>query len=199
MADRPAVPARSRLHVADALARRRVSLGFVTAIAVVAFAQPAWTAWQAGLAVAAAGEAIRIWAAGHLEKGREVTRSGPYQWTGHPLYVGSSIMALGVALACRSVIVAAVIFVYMAATLTAAVRSEEAFLSRTFGDAYDRYRRSASEESRVSRGSRPRRRVCASCAADCAAPIISCLRGAGCTAPYRVRQTWVYPAEARRA
>jgi protein-S-isoprenylcysteine O-methyltransferase Ste14 len=144
MADTPATPDRSRAGLADAVARRRVSLGFLTAVAVVVFAQPAWTAWQVGLAVAAAGEAIRIWAAGHLEKGREVTRSGPYQWTGHPLYFGSSLIALGVALACRSVVVAAVIVVYMAATLTAAVRSEEAFLSRTFGDAYDRYRRSAS-------------------------------------------------------
>ena len=89
-----------------------------------------------------AGEAIRIWAAGHLEKGREVTRSGPYQWTGHPLYVGSSIMALGVAAACGSVVVAALILLYMASTVTAAVRTEEAFLRRTFGDAYVRYQRS---------------------------------------------------------
>ena len=27
-----------------------------------------------------AGEALRLWAAGHLEKGKEVTRSGPYRW-----------------------------------------------------------------------------------------------------------------------
>jgi protein-S-isoprenylcysteine O-methyltransferase Ste14 len=128
--------------LAEVLAQRRVPLGFVSAIAVIAFAQPTWPAWQAGLGVAAIGEAIRLWAAGHLEKGREVTRSGPYQWTGHPLYVGSSIMALGVAIACRSVVVAAVIVVYMSSTLIAAIRSEQAFLSRTFGATYDRYRRS---------------------------------------------------------
>ena len=39
-----------------------------------------------------AGEALRIWAAGHLEKGREVTASGPYRWTRHPLYLGSTII-----------------------------------------------------------------------------------------------------------
>ena len=31
---------------------------------------------------------------------------------------------------------------YMGSTLTAAIRTEEAFLRRTFGDAFDRYQRS---------------------------------------------------------
>jgi protein-S-isoprenylcysteine O-methyltransferase Ste14 len=129
-------------RLAEALARRRVPLGFLAAASALAFAHPTWATWRAGAAVALVGEAVRVWAAGHLEKGREVTRSGPYQWMGHPLYAGSSIMALGVAVACRSVVVATVTLIYMAATVTAAVRTEEAFLRRTFGDAYDRYRRS---------------------------------------------------------
>ena len=45
-----------------------------------------------GGAIALAGEAVRVWAAGHVEKSREVTRSGPYRWTRHPLYLGSSII-----------------------------------------------------------------------------------------------------------
>ena len=138
-------PVQPRARLAEALARRRVPLGFLAAASAVVFAHPTWTTWQAGLGIALVGEAIRVWASGHLEKGREVTRSGPYQWTGHPLYVGSSIMALGVAVACRSAVVAGLTFIYMAATLTAAVRTEEAFLRRTFGDTYDRYRRSFGE------------------------------------------------------
>ena len=125
----------------DLLVRRRVALGFVAAMAAVVFANPTWPAWSAGLAVALAGEAVRVWAAGHLEKSREVTRSGPYRWMRHPLYVGSSIVALGVVLASRSVIVAFVAALYIGTTIPAAIRSEEAFLTRTFGDAYDRYRR----------------------------------------------------------
>lgn len=131
--------------LAERLARWRVPIGFLAAASALVFAHPTWTAWRAGVVIALAGEAIRVWAAGHLEKGREVTRSGPYQWTGHPLYVGSAVMAIGVAVACRSVAVAALTFVYMASTLTAAVRTEEAFLRRTFGDTYDRYRRSFGE------------------------------------------------------
>src|SRR5690349_12590611 len=76
------------------LARKRVPLGFVTTIAALILARPTWATWGYGLVVALIGLAIRVWAAGHLEKGREVTSSGPYRWTGHPLYVGSSILAL---------------------------------------------------------------------------------------------------------
>jgi len=129
------------------LARRRVPLGFATAIAAALLAQPTWSSWRAGLLVAVVGEVIRIWAAGHLEKGREVTRSGPYRFTAHPLYVGSSVLAAGVVIAANDVIVAALAIVYMAATLTAAVRTEEAFLRGRFGGAYDEYRRSGGNET----------------------------------------------------
>jgi protein-S-isoprenylcysteine O-methyltransferase Ste14 len=126
----------------DFLARRRVALGFVVALAAAFFARPTWESWRIGLIVAGAGEGLRIWAAGHLEKGREVTRSGPYRWTAHPLYVGSSVIAAGIAIASHSHVVVLLAAVYMGATITAAVRTEEAFLRRTFGPAYDDYRRS---------------------------------------------------------
>jgi protein-S-isoprenylcysteine O-methyltransferase Ste14 len=124
------------------LARRRVALGFVFGIAAIYFARPTWVSLAAGAAVALVGQAVRLWAAGHLEKSREVTTSGPYQFTRHPLYVGSSIMAIGVAIGCRSLLVAAVVALYMASTITAAIRSEEAFLRERFGDAYDAYAQS---------------------------------------------------------
>ncbi len=131
--------ARRRARVAEVLARRRVPLGFIVAAATLALAQPTWRTWQIGLAVALAGEIIRVWAAGHLEKGREVTRSGPYRWTRHPLYVGSTVIALGVVIASRSAAVALVAAVYMGSTLTAAVSVEEAFLRSAFGATYDEY------------------------------------------------------------
>lgn len=121
------------------LARRRVALGFVFGVGVVWLAQPTWRSLALGAAVALVGQAVRLWAAGHLEKSREVTSSGPYRFTRHPLYVGSSIMGLGVALGARSVVVALLVLIYMATTITAAIRSEEAFLRERFGDAYDAY------------------------------------------------------------
>lgn len=131
------------------LARRRVALGFVTAVVVILAAQPTWSSLAWGAAVGAIGEAIRVWAAGHLEKNREVTSSGPYRFTRHPLYLGSSLMALGVVVATRSLIAAAAVILYMVVTIGAAIRTEEADLRARFGDAYDAY-----AQSRAPRASR---------------------------------------------
>ena len=131
--------------LAAALARKRVALGFVAGAAVLVAASPTWTTWRTGLVVAAVGEGIRIWAAGHLEKGREVTRSGPYRWIRHPLYAGSGLIAAGVVIASNNLVVALLATIYMVATITAAVTTEEAFLRQTFGDAYGRYQRAEGE------------------------------------------------------
>jgi protein-S-isoprenylcysteine O-methyltransferase Ste14 len=133
------------VSLTQTLARRRVALGFLAATAALVLARPTPLTWCIGLVIAAAGEAIRIWAAGHLEKGSEITRSGPYRWSRHPLYIGSSIIAAGIVIASRSVPVGVVTAFYMGATLTAAIRTEEAFLTGRFGDAYDRYRESRAD------------------------------------------------------
>jgi protein-S-isoprenylcysteine O-methyltransferase Ste14 len=122
-----------------------VPLGFVTAAVTLALARPTWRSLGVGFTVAVLGELIRIWAAGHLEKSREVTRSGPYRFMRHPLYVGSGVMAAGIIIAASSAVVALVAAVYMTSTVVAAVRTEEAFLRRTFGDTYDRYRSSTAD------------------------------------------------------
>ena len=118
------------------LARLRVPLGFLFAMVVLWLAAPTWRTLSWGLPVAALGELLRIWAAGHLEKSREVTRSGPYRWLRHPLYVGSSLMAAGLAIAAGSAVVAVIVLVYMATTITAAIVTENAFLRETFGADY---------------------------------------------------------------
>jgi len=93
-----------------------------------------------GGAIAAIGEALRVWTAGHVEKGREVTTSGPYRWTAHPLYLGSSIIGTGLVVATASWIVALLVASYLAISLTAAMRTEEAELTAKFGDEYREYR-----------------------------------------------------------
>lgn len=129
----------------DLLARRRVRLGFAIGVIAIILARPTWDAWRAGFAVAVLGELFRIWAAGHLEKSRDVTRSGPYRLTRHPLYLGSIVMAAGVVIACRSVGVAILTAIYLGTTIPAAIRSEEVLLTRQFGDTYERYRESRAD------------------------------------------------------
>ena len=121
------------------LTRFRVALGFLMAGLVLWLSQPRWSTWVAGAIVAGCGELLRIWAAGHIEKSREVTSSGPYRFTRHPLYMGSTLIGIGVAVASASVVVAAIIGVYLGLTLSAARRSEEAHLREKFGDSYDAY------------------------------------------------------------
>src|SRR5580765_5688800 len=122
------------------VARMRVPAGFVAGVVVLWLAEPKWRTLQVGGFVALIGEALRIWAAGHLEKGREVTRSGPYALTRHPLYAGSTIMGVGGAIAANNLVVAALVFAYLAVTITAAIRSEEAHLTDKFGAEYPAYR-----------------------------------------------------------
>ncbi len=121
------------------LARWRVPLGFACGVAVLWLARPTPRWLMVGGAIAAAGELLRIWAAGHLEKGREVTGSGPYRLTRHPLYAGSAIISLGAAVASARVSVAVLIGVYMVITIASAIRHEEAGMRTSFGDQYDAY------------------------------------------------------------
>lgn len=122
------------------IARLRVTIGFIAGIAALWLAQPTGLSLALGTLVAAIGEAVRVWAAGHLEKGREVTRSGPYGLTRHPLYLGSSLIGIGLAIASASLVVAVLVIAYLAITLTAAIRTEEAHLTDKFGAAYPAYR-----------------------------------------------------------
>ena len=128
------------------LARLRVALGFFSSVLVLGLARPTARTLVVGTAIALVGECLRIWASGHLNKAREVTASGPYRWFAHPLYVGSSIMGVGLAVVSARPLVAGVIALYLLVTLTAAVKNEEAFLRRTFGDQYDRYRGGAGDD-----------------------------------------------------
>ena len=134
------------------IARLRVSIGFISSIVVLVLAEPTARSLAIGAVVAAAGEAVRVWAAGHLEKGREVTTSGPYAFTRHPLYLGSALIGIGLAVASARAVVAALVLAYLAVTLTAAIRTEEAHLTEKFGAEYPAYRagRAAGEGRRFS-------------------------------------------------
>lgn len=127
------------------LARYRVTLGFVVGVICFALARPTWTTFLYGAAIAIPGELLRLWAAGHIDKGREITRSGPYRFVRHPLYLGSTIMALGFALASGSIVVVVLVMGYMIATLAAAMLTEERALDEKFQGAYSAYKEGRAE------------------------------------------------------
>ena len=136
----PAAARSDQIGVLQRLARWRVPMGFVVGPLVIFLASPTPTSLIVGGIVAAAGEAVRIWAAGHLNKSREVTSSGPYRWVAHPLYVGSSIVGAGLAIASNHPGAVIAIALYLGVTIGIAIKAEEAFLRGKFGDESDRYR-----------------------------------------------------------
>jgi len=117
-------------------ARLRVPLGWVAGAAVIALARPRPWSLAAGLVLGLAGEAIRIWASGHIEKTRVLATGGPYAHTRNPLYLGSTLMAAGIALAAASPWAALGAAAYFLAFYPSAIRGEAAFLAGRFPDVY---------------------------------------------------------------
>ncbi len=48
-----------------------------------------------GAAIALVGEWLRLWAAGHLRKNKQLTTTGPYSYVKNPLYIGTLLITLG--------------------------------------------------------------------------------------------------------
>jgi protein-S-isoprenylcysteine O-methyltransferase Ste14 len=103
---------------------------------VLALARPRGWSLLAGLVLGLAGEAVRIWASGHIEKTRVLATGGPYAHTRNPLYLGSALMAAGIALAAATPWAALAVAGYFLAFYPSVVREEAAFLADRFGGAY---------------------------------------------------------------
>jgi protein-S-isoprenylcysteine O-methyltransferase Ste14 len=116
--------------------RLRVSVGWALGILVLYLAQPTPRSLALGLPLVALGEVIRLWASGHIEKTQVLATGGPYAHTRNPLYVGSALLALGLALAAASLWVAGAVIVYFAAFYPSVMREEAHFLRRKFPDEY---------------------------------------------------------------
>jgi protein-S-isoprenylcysteine O-methyltransferase Ste14 len=120
-------------------ARWRVRLGYVLAIFVLWFARPTPRSVVYGALVGLLGLWIRAYAAGYLHKQSVLTVTGPYAHTRNPLYLGSSVLALGAAVATRSWISALILLAYFAGVYTVVMRREERELYAQHGQAFKTY------------------------------------------------------------
>jgi protein-S-isoprenylcysteine O-methyltransferase Ste14 len=119
--------------------RWRVRAGYPLSILYIALATPTIAFIAIGAAVAAIGLIVRAAAAGHLRKLETLTTSGPYAWTRNPLYLGSSLLAAGFAIAGGSLWSALVIAAYFLIFYPAVMKKEEAELHGRYGKAFDDY------------------------------------------------------------
>jgi len=81
--------------------RIRVPAGTLLGVIFLLLMRPSGSSLWLGGSIAACGAGIRTWAAGHIDKGRMLARTGPYAFTRNPLYFGSLVMAVGVIVAGR--------------------------------------------------------------------------------------------------
>ncbi|MDA2937476.1 isoprenylcysteine carboxylmethyltransferase family protein [Acidobacteria bacterium AH-259-A15] len=117
----------------------RVPAGFAYAVLYLYVAQPRPTWYCLGLLVAATGLAMRVWAAGCLEKFQELAISGPYLWSQNPLYFGSFLIGLGFTLAGARVWMVAVFLVLFFGIYLPVMRREEEELLQAYGSEYEAY------------------------------------------------------------
>ncbi len=129
------------------LARLRLAATFLLVAVLVGFARPTPASVTVGFAIAAVGEAIRFWAAGHLLKTQELATSGPYRYTRNPLYLGRLLIFTGLCAMCllphglNWLVLLCGYAAFFGYYLPRKERVEPARLRAIHGEAYERYRR----------------------------------------------------------
>jgi len=123
----------------DFFSRWRVRLGYLLGVVVLFLARPTPPSILLGAAVGLIGLFIRAYAAGYLHKQEVLTTTGPYACTRNPLYFGSSILALGAALALHSWLAAALILAFFAVVYAFVMGREEMELRAKHGAAFEAY------------------------------------------------------------
>lgn len=114
------------------LSRMRVPAGWVLGLLVLALSHPTRETLVMGLALALPGELLRLWASGHIDKTRALATGGPYAHTRNPLYLGSLLLAVGVAVAAGDPWVLLAVCAYFLAFYPSVMKEEADFLRAKF-------------------------------------------------------------------
>lgn len=105
---------------------------------LVAEPEPAW--FIPGAILTLAGELLRLWAAGHLRKNKQLTTTGPYAYVKNPLYLGTLLITTGYSAMAKNVYIMIAgfvwFFIYYAPYKK---KQEQEKLIGTFGDKWLEY------------------------------------------------------------
>lgn len=123
---------------ADFVQRLRVVAGFLLLLNFAFFAQPTPASLLVGVSFSLVGLSLRSWAAGHLAKNQELATSGPYGYVRNPLYIGTLLVAIGVVIACRSLVLAIIAAAVFLLVYLPVIELEEQHLRAIFPE-YQRY------------------------------------------------------------
>jgi len=122
---------------AELAARTRVPLGFALSVLYAVWAAPSLPRFATGGALAALGVVLRAWATGHLDKNRALATSGPYAHTRNPLYLGTTLVAGGFAVAGGNWWLAVCFALFLALWYLPVVGEEESHLASLFPEFRD--------------------------------------------------------------
>jgi protein-S-isoprenylcysteine O-methyltransferase Ste14 len=117
---------------ADAVARLRVPSGFLIVIVFAWFSRPTPESMAIGLPLSVIGLALRAWAAGCLAKNQQLATGGPYAYTRNPLYIGTLLVAAGLAAASRSIGLAILFAAVFLLVYLPVIQNEEQHLRKIF-------------------------------------------------------------------
>jgi protein-S-isoprenylcysteine O-methyltransferase Ste14 len=127
------------LKSAEWLRRHRRTLGIPLVLAALLLSHFDRRFLWPSLILVGLGEALRIWAAGHLRKDQSLTTGGPYRWIRNPLYLGSFLIAIGFCLVAGSIWVWILVAAYFLVCYLPVIRYEEKALSEKFPNDYREY------------------------------------------------------------
>jgi hypothetical protein len=96
------------------------------------FSRPSAESMAIGIPISLLGLALRAWAAGCLAKNRELATGGPYAYTRNPLYIGTLLVAAGLAIAARSPGLAALFAAVFLLVYLPVIQNEEQHLRQIF-------------------------------------------------------------------
>jgi protein-S-isoprenylcysteine O-methyltransferase Ste14 len=119
----------------------RVPAGTLLGVIFLLLMHPSVRSIVIGGSIALAGGLIRVWAAGHIEKGRVLTQGGPYALSRNPLYLGSLFMALGILVAGQGYWLLIPFALFFVAFYVPVMRAEEDELLQGHGEAFLNYAR----------------------------------------------------------
>jgi protein-S-isoprenylcysteine O-methyltransferase Ste14 len=119
---------------ADAVARLRVPSGFLIVAAFAWFSAPTVRWLAVGLPLSLVGLALRAWAAGCLAKNQQLATGGPYAYTRNPLYLGTLLVAAGLAIASRSLGLGVLFATVFLLVYLPVIQLEEQHLRKLFPD-----------------------------------------------------------------
>ncbi len=122
---------------ADVVARLRVPSGFLLVAVFAWFSHPTSGSLFLGAPISLLGLALRAWAAGCLAKNRQLATGGPYAYTRNPLYIGTLIVAAGLVVAARSVLLGGLFAAVFTLVYLPVIQNEEQHLRELFPDYAD--------------------------------------------------------------